>query len=692
MKTQKFFFLVVIFAILAVSLQVSPTQAQEGEASTFGVEINRFWYKKSFDDTLIKAEAANNRWLRINGLLWMDVQPSSEVEWVWENDYVESLELDLIKAHEAGMEVILTVRGTPGWAQRYPGYSCGPMKLANIPNFANFMQAVVERYSGDPYYVKYYELWNEPDEYRGWSAPSSDIRRQREQVLGCWGDPDVSYFDGGFYADMLKQVYLKVKTANEDAQVVLGGLLLPIDYDLSVRATYTGKVFNYKLQTKFFEGILRNEGGPYLDYVNFHGYARFLPQYPTGILMERNEHWWRSSGGQVEGKLSYLKGLMNTFGIGNTPILITEVALADINHAVTNIEVFEALKADYLVYVFVRNIAIGIDGSTWYHMERYGWEKSGLLDSDNQPLPAYKAFQVMTTTLGGAAYQRKLSVSEVPSGVIGYEFKKGEHFIWVLFSENGGLKTIQKSSIPFDIMHIYNLLREGVTQTDTTISFNRPIYIDGIPNTDPIFTSIPDDEVDQYELYHYDVITASVAPENFDVHTIAANITLPSWLTLVDHGDGTATLSRTPVDEDLVEKSHLIDLIVTDSHGATATQSFSIWVNNVNDPPRFTSAPVIDAEADSEYTYDIETTDQDWIHGEENLTIQAVSKPDWLEFTTMPYNHDGIWKARLSGEPDQEDLDAKPRIVLRVTDHAGLYAEQNFTIGLISVYLPLIMR
>ncbi|MDW7755956.1 MAG: cellulase family glycosylhydrolase [Brevefilum sp.] len=679
MRIQKLLITIVLLALISVSVPTNASQAQEEEVSTFGVEINQFWYPKTFDDTLTKAEAADSHWLRYNNLLWSRVQPEEGGPINWDL----TLDKNLEAASKAGMEVILIIRSTPTWAQKYPGYYCGPMGADYFDDFAAFMVQVVERYSQPPYNVKYFELWNEPDE-----------SREHENILpngefGCWGEiSDTKYFGGRTYGKMLRAVYPAVKAAVPEAQVVIGGLLLPCK---------PGSLNNWSYcnMSKFFTGIMEEEraaGEPIFDYANFHGYTSYSTYYSTGILMEINEAWWKYNGGMVEGKLAYLREVMASYGVSR-PVLLTEAALIDRdNIASKNINAFEAAKADYLVYVFVRNIDVDITGSTWYHMDKYGWFKSGLLDSNNHPLPAYFAFQVMTTTLGGAVYQRP-KLSGLPTGIIGYEFRKGDYRIWVLFSRDGGTKTINKSSIPFTINHVYDLFGRKVAQTSTAISFNRPIYIDNIPNTSPIFTSTPViGEVDQYQHYNYEIVTASVAPEHFDVHTIESQFPLPSWLSLVDHGDGTATLSGTPVDEDLVEKSYLIDLIVTDSHGATATQSFSIWVNNVNDRPKFTSSPVIDAEPDMPYTYDIETTDQDWIHGGEDLTIEAVSKPDWLEFTTIPYNDDGIWKARLSGEPDQDDLDARPSIVLRVTDHAGEYDKQEFSIGLIYIFLPLVMR
>ena len=706
MKNQKLLLVLLVLVILLSSLQVISTSAQEegeqGVSSTvrdvnkpsFGVEINQFYYPNTFDVALNKAEGANNHWLRYNGLLWSDVQPNSRTDWAWGN--VITHDSNIAAASAAGMEVILVVRSTPLWAQKYSiangddaNYFCGPMKEDNIADFANFMVEVVKKYSNEPYNVDYFELWNEPDEYRGNKPPVGVIAP--DGVFGCWGEPsDPTYFGGRHYGKMLNAVYPAVKATVPGAQIVLGGLLLPC------KPGYMNN-WDYCNMSNFIKGILTEAGGQggQFDYANFHGYSTYNTDFPSGILMERNDHWWADSGGMVVGKFSYLQQVMRSYNV-DKPILCTEVALADFNNLSQNTpdnpfsdDTFEAAKADYLVWVFARNIEIGITGSTWYHMDNHGWSKSGLLDRNNRPLPAYRAFQVMTTTLGGAEYHQKLNLG---SGILGYEFRKGGYRIWVLFSEDGGTKTINRSAILFPPGHVYNLLGGGVTQTGTTISFNRPIYIDNIPNTPPRFISTPITEVNQHQFYYYHVETASEAPAHFDIHTITP-ITLPSWLTLIDKGDGTATLSGTPVNEQLVNKSHDVVIRVTDSLGASATQSFSIWVNNVNDAPRFISRPQVFIEPGELYIYDIEATDSDYIRGEESLTISVISKPGWLSFETFPYDgSSGIWTARLSGTPSQAQIDLQPLIRLRVTDNEGRSTEQRFRIGIGTTYLPLILK
>ena len=69
--------------------------------------------------------------------------------------------------------------------------------------------------------------------------------------------------------------------------------------------------------------------------------------------------------------------------------------------------------------------------------------------------------------------------------------------------------------------------------------------------------------------------TVTAEDTNGGVLTITA-ATLPAWLTLTDHGDGTAILSGMPSIADLGYTA--IELAVMDDYGLTDTQAFVITV------------------------------------------------------------------------------------------------------------------
>ncbi|MFQ5400208.1 MAG: choice-of-anchor Q domain-containing protein [Anaerolineae bacterium] len=95
----------------------------------------------------------------------------------------------------------------------------------------------------------------------------------------------------------------------------------------------------------------------------------------------------------------------------------------------------------------------------------------------------------------------------------------------------------------------------------------------------PVFTATEGED------YGYDIVVESVGAGS--VLTITAPV-LPDWLTLIDHGDGTATLDGTPGAGDVGD--HIAVIQVADGF-ATATQTFTITVEALPVSPIF--LPVI---------------------------------------------------------------------------------------------------
>lgn len=90
-------------------------------------------------------------------------------------------------------------------------------------------------------------------------------------------------------------------------------------------------------------------------------------------------------------------------------------------------------------------------------------------------------------------------------------------------------------------------------------------------NEAPVFTSSPVTNIEANQPYTYTVTTSD--PEN-DPLTLTAS-TLPSWLTFVDNGDGTATVSGTPTPADL--GLHTFTLTATDDEGASSQQTVVLF-------------------------------------------------------------------------------------------------------------------
>ncbi len=127
-------------------------------------------------------------------------------------------------------------------------------------------------------------------------------------------------------------------------------------------------------------------------------------------------------------------------------------------------------------------------------------------------------------------------------------------------------------------------------QINVTNVNDAPVIISTAPTT-----AIEDEEYSyQLETNDIDGDTLSysllVSPDDMDVDT---------------NGE----ITWTPVNSDVGEHSVVVE--VTDGNGGSATQTFQITVQNVNDAPTITSEAKTSAEEDSEYVYDVNANDVD---------------------------------------------------------------------------------
>jgi len=180
----------------------------------------------------------------------------------------------------------------------------------------------------------------------------------------------------------------------------------------------------------------------------------------------------------------------------------------------------------------------------------------------------------------------------------------------------------------------------------------------------PSFTSAPPRTATADTAYTYDV--TAIDP-NGDALTLTAS-TLPAWLTFVDNGDGTGTLSGTPAAEHVGDHGVVLDL--ADATGLTDQQQFTISVAPAGSPPAITSTPPTTGTVGTEYRYDIAASDPDG----GAVTIAASVLPAWLTFTD---NLNGT--ATLVGTPTDADV-GDHDIQLDVTDESGAVATQTFTL------------
>jgi hypothetical protein len=425
--------------------------------SSFGIEAI------TLDNTAAsRAEEADTAWVRINGLQWLGYQPNNSTEFRTD----PALEQELINASQIGAKAILIIHRTPLWAREYLDSVCGPISSDKLDEFANFMQKVVQKYSQPPFNVMYYELWNEPDHFLVRDNPGT-LRDESNMPYGCWGDPqDTEFYGGGYYAEVLRAISPAMKSVNPNVKIVLGGLLLDCD-----PATDCAQ----KNMSNYFAGILNAGGSQFFDVVNFHAYNYYATNV-SPIQREFEIPNWLTRGGQIEGKLAFLRQVMAQYDISK-PIILSEAGL--ICYGCTTFpDQFQQDKAEYVTWLYTRNWAKGLMATTWYTLDKGGWQGTGMLDAENNPLPAYYAFKTMTETLYGTAFSMEITPI---TGVTAFEFIRGSK-TWVLFSMDGSEKVVDTSQYGqvTEAFDMYGKACDGTTYCNINngqLTFTRPVYL-----------------------------------------------------------------------------------------------------------------------------------------------------------------------------------------------------------------------
>jgi hypothetical protein len=322
--------------------------------SAFGVQMYGSLSASTGFTYVVESKAG---WVRFH-ILWSLVEPENRSP---ENYNWAYLDMSVQNAQSTGVNAIFTIEGNPTWAAAQSG---GP--VTNTADLQEFVSAIVARYP----FVRYWEIYNEPDR------------------VGRFGNK------GESYAELLKNLYPVIKTANPEAQVAMGGLALDWFVD-------QGGPFD----RNFLTDTLKYCTGTCFDVANFHYYPGF-----------RNE--WEPYGRDIIGKANYVRQILNAFGYSR-PIFATETGWP----AGTNTGSPE-LAARYVPKVFARSLAAGLRSAIWFAMLDADSSSPGLLDSTSMPghlipRPGYVAFQTLTGLMAGAKY---VQTAPLNSPLEGYQF------------------------------------------------------------------------------------------------------------------------------------------------------------------------------------------------------------------------------------------------------------------------------
>ncbi|GAB4167896.1 MAG: hypothetical protein Fur0032_06040 [Terrimicrobiaceae bacterium] len=216
---------------------------------------------------------------------------------------------------------------------------------------------------------------------------------------------------------------------------------------------------------------------------------------------------------------------------------------------------------------------------------------------------------------------------------------------WLTFTDHGnGTATLSGSPSASGTHTVTLRATAGSFSTDQTYTL---IVAPVGQNTAPAFISSPVTQANQGQVYTYSISATDADGQSLSL----TSATLPGWLTLTDHGNGTATLSGTGPSADLAT----YNVVLLASDGSTATpQSFTITVNKA--PSVTLSMPMHGSAV---------LTDR-----ENTLALAATASDDGLP--ASPGIHTASWST-VSGPAPAIFADASALTTSAAFPQAGIY-------------------
>jgi hypothetical protein len=423
------------------------------QAQMLGMAIDGFIDASGFNYVL----PLGVHWIHRETISWQAVEPN-EGEYHWE--VLAGLEAELPQARENGMEPIVSVQFTPAWAQQVAPYSCGPIRADKFDAFAAFMEQLAIRYgSSSPYGVHYWMIGNEPDIAPGEVLPDS--------AFGCWGDPNDAYFGGGQYAEMLKVVTPRLKAADPQAKVIMGGMLMQCDPYSYPPGAQPSCVSQSRWQSGFFlEGVLRAGGGDDLDIVDVHSYG-VMSNLPAH--MQSYYEWSGPLGGTgLPEKVAFVRGVLTNYGYADKPVFASEIALKCDAPTADCYDVGAAFIPRALAEAYSLNLA----GTTYYALiSDFGYK--GLLLPDFTPRPAYWAYKFLGNQIVGTQYDGSVASY---AGVTAVQFLRvnGQH-VQIAWSTDGNDQAV---TLPGNFAEAFDKFGNLISPNGNKLTIGwSPIYI-----------------------------------------------------------------------------------------------------------------------------------------------------------------------------------------------------------------------
>ena len=360
----------ILGCLLLVAAAAVPAVALAGERMPVGFQDDPSFRWR--DDRMTNLDAARSTGASIirTTAYWSSIAPTKPANAT--NPFDPAYHFDDIddlarSAASRGMAILLTIWGTPGWANNDAGLNHAPTNMQDLRNFAQALAARYSgRYPGYPY-IGYFSLWNEPN-LEEFLAPSYDAKT---------GKPVAPII----YASMARAAYAGVKAGNKKALFAIGetsprGRQKPI----SARGTQN------TIAPAVFAHLVATAPGPR---VRFDAWAHH-PYSGLGQKPLAKVAWPNVNLGQMT---RFEKSIDTWFHRKGVPIWITEygfetkpgepkgVTLAQ--QAAYAKQVLTIVQNDPRIDMFIWFIFRDDPTSTW---------QSGLENQDNSHKPAFAAF------------------------------------------------------------------------------------------------------------------------------------------------------------------------------------------------------------------------------------------------------------------------------------------------------------
>lgn len=196
-----------------------------------------------------------------------------------------------------------------------------------------------------------------------------------------------------------------------------------------------------------------------------------------------------------------------------------------------------------------------------------------------------------TDTSGGYSVGSLTTTDQDSGDTAAYSIQGGSDA--ALFTIGGDQLILTHGVLDFEAQAGYEVTVRVTDSGGLTFDQNFSIAVNNL-NEAPGFTSIPVTVATEDALYSYTITTTD--PDSTASVTITA-ATLPTWLTLTDHSNGTANLSGTPDNGQVGD--HNVSMQVSDG-SLSDTQNFTLTVTNTNDAPLISEGETISVAMDED--------------------------------------------------------------------------------------------